>query len=459
MGQKPLERGVPVSGPRSLHGIDPRRVVEEFAARDLDSMTDTDLYRQAAVIVSKPPAQGLTSFTLHAPLELMARYAVLPWVDPAERSLARLQIVASAAAYESGVTSGELPNAASRFLDLETARRELQQAFPSGDVSRVESLAIQIAAQFGVFPLVRILAPLALTTLTAASHAHIGLWLLLRHGTVDGVVGAELLRAALRLMSADPGGRLTSFSGMQLSGRGRLPKTPREVEQETLEILADPPRHKMGVGGIRGFLEAGEASGNPDSLFGRLLQYDLTDAQIDAAFRAVLRVSAHCMIQHDATQSKFGWSHCLTLPQAACGLASLGIERKLGLATTLVWITTYRSSMSDQVLDCEWVPANIAGDSSVEGALQTSPEFAASRVWHAEPAEFPAVRRALATSAAIRGDQHLIKYTRACFDLAEFDPEWTQLYLAAAAHLGAVWAVEVPRNLIEESLLDGKTTP
>ena len=140
------------------------------------------------------------------------------------------------------------------------------------------------------------------------------------------------------------------------------------------------------------------------------------------------------MLQDDIQQAKFGWTHCLTLPQSACGLSSLNTDRKLALAAALVWITAYRSVLSNRALDFNWVPPKTK-DASVLEALHTSPQVAAARVWHADESELPEIRRALATHASIRNDIHLVKYTRACFDMGSFDPTHSRLYLAGAAHL------------------------
>jgi hypothetical protein len=158
------------------------------------------------------------------------------------------------------------------------------------------------------------------------------------------------------------------------------------------------------------------------------------------------------MLQHDTSFAKFGWSHCLTLPQAACGLSSLNLDRKLALAATLVWTTAYRSVLSNRDLDFAWQPAKLAGSASVIEALQTSPTVAAARVWHADPNERSAIKQTLATEASIRTDQHLIKYTRACLDMISFDPEYERLYLAAAAHLCSVWVKEQPETSIHTTL-------
>lgn len=239
---------------------------------------------------------------------------------------------------------------------------------------------------------------------------------------------------------------------MNLAAAKPLKQSPADVEREVLTKLAAPTRGKLVGGGMRGLITSGEATGNADALFADFLRHDLSDEQIDAAFRASLRVCAHNMLQHDTAAAKFGWSHCLTLPQAACGLSSLNINRKLALAATLVWTTAYRSVLSNRDLDFGWAPEKLDGSASVLEALQTSPTTAAARVWHADASERSEIKQTLATQASIRTDQHLIKYTRACFDMISFDPEYEQLYLAAAAHLSSVWVKEQPGSQLKNSL-------
>src|SRR5581483_6252190 len=170
-----------------------------------------------------------------------------------------------------------------------------------------------------------------LPTLTGASHSHIGLWLLLRHARTSDVGDANLLRAAARSLAGSPKDQLKSFSGMAIDGDKPLVQSPTDVEKEVLEKLTAPPRRTGGLGGMRGLFTAGEATGNTDALFTDSIRHDLTTDQIEAAFRAVLRACAHNMLQHNPNYAKFGWSHCLTLPQAACGLSSLNLDRKLAL--------------------------------------------------------------------------------------------------------------------------------
>lgn len=443
--------------PRSLDGIDPRNVVDAYRGRQLATLSDSELIRGVADIVSTP-GKGLTSFTLHAPLELLARSGLLALVAPEDRELARMQILASGAAYQAGTTPLPSPARIGDFPDFATATSELGRVFRAGDEDGLEAVVLALARQFGTASLVQALTPALLPTLTSASHAHIGLWLLLRHGAAGDPRDGSLLRAAARKLAADPNGRLSSFSGMDIRGRKPLDKTPEQIERDILARLASPPKGgKPANYGIRGLMEAAEATGNVDRYFGDFIRHQLSDEQMDAAFRAVMRVSAHAMLQDDPEQAKFGWSHCFTLPQAACGLSSLNVDRKLALATTMVWIMAYRTILSERPLDFTYRPP--PSRASLREALHSGPDQAARRFWHAAPEEITAIHRLLATEAAVRNDQHLVKYTRACFDMCGFDPGSWRLYLASAAKLCALWIAETPRKKIPDRFLDGRSTP
>lgn len=223
-----------------LHGIDPDDLVAEYRRRGLDELSDAELCQQAAAMISPPPAKGGSSFTLHAPLELLARYGLMPLVDPRERKLARLRMVASAASFEAETTAGPAPAKISRFANPGDAIAEFTRCFHAGDAGGLESIVLQFAAQFGTARLVHVLTPLALPTLTGTSHSHIGLWLLLRHGRGSDTRDAGLLRAAARALASGPNSQLKSFAGMAIKGNAPLAQTPAEVEREILAKLAAP---------------------------------------------------------------------------------------------------------------------------------------------------------------------------------------------------------------------------
>ena len=299
-----------------------------------------------------------------------------------------------------------------------------------------------------------LLTPLTLPTLTGASHSHIGLWLLLRHAEAAGGEDASLLRAAVRALAADPTGQMKSFQGMSIEGTQRLEIPPDQVCRETLDKLVNPTKGTLGGESIRELVEAGERTGNVDTLFGTL------SVTISAGRRS-MRPSGRCCESAPTACCSTTWnrpSWLVALPDfAAIGVRPVqrDDDRKLALAAGLVWTTAYRSVLSDRALDMSWHPQPTK-DVSVLEALQTSPATAASRVWHAQDGELSAIRRILATEASIRNDTHLVKYTRACLDMGTFDPERVRLYLAAAAHLCAMWMAEVPRAAIAEALLVGR---
>ena len=448
----------PVSRSRNvLHGIDPSSVDAEYDKRGLERLSDVELVRSIAEIVSRP-CKGLTSFTLHAPLELMARYGLLPFVHPTRRRLARLQMTASAAAYEAGTTPLADAESVRPFADASAAGGSLRTAFEKEDTSGFEAIALQIAKQFGTPAMVHLLTPLAVPSLAAIGHSHIALWLLLRHGAAGETNDATLMRAALRYVAAEPAARMQSFDGMQLSGAKPLGWSAAEIEEDVFAKLADPPHSSFRDTGLRSVVEAGERTGNADELFGIYMRHRMTDEEIDATFRAIMRVAAQSMLQHSTDNAKFGWSHCLSQPQAACGLASAGSHRKLCLGASFVWISAFRSVVSQSELDLAWTPPRVEA-ATFDESLNDSPGSAAAHVWYASDEDLPLIRQEIATRASIRNDQHLVKYVRACFDMSGFDPGATRLYLAAAARLCALWIQDQPRGEIGEDWLAGRSTP
>src|SRR6266576_3426782 len=93
-------------------GIDPDAAA--YRARGLDALSDEQLFSLAANVVSVPKRDPANSFILHAPLELLARRALLHYVAPDRRAAVRQQIVRVAALYERAAEPVE-PTAASSF--------------------------------------------------------------------------------------------------------------------------------------------------------------------------------------------------------------------------------------------------------------------------------------------------------------------------------------------------------
>src|ERR1700689_2692185 len=137
-----------------IGSIDPKNVVDEYRDRALAELSDAELFDQVCPIVARPPVRGLTSFTLHAPLEVMARYGLMRLVEPPDRELARLQMVASAAVYGHQVDLMPDPARVYSFPDANTAAAELASAFSSGDADGMEARVLSVAWHFGIKSLV-----------------------------------------------------------------------------------------------------------------------------------------------------------------------------------------------------------------------------------------------------------------------------------------------------------------
>ena len=88
-----------------LAGLAPDDVGTQWEARGLDRLSDGELVALAAAHLSLPRRDRADSFVLHAPLELLARSALLPLVEPAQREVARRRIAALVTAYDQGAAA------------------------------------------------------------------------------------------------------------------------------------------------------------------------------------------------------------------------------------------------------------------------------------------------------------------------------------------------------------------
>jgi hypothetical protein len=145
---------------------------------------------------------------------------------------------------------------------------------------------------------------------------------------------------------------------------------------------------------------------------------------VDDARRVLLRTAARSMLQDDPASAPYGWTHCLTMPQAVLDLADRGAEPDLAVAVAATYVLGFRSTQGRVAIDPGWTPA---------------PGSAAHHVWHAPAEELERIIGELAAFGAVHPDAHVAKYTLAGIDAAEADPEAAHLFLAAVAHLHAVW--------------------
>jgi hypothetical protein len=360
------------------------------ALLDLD---DRALVAAAADIVAVPREAPADSFVLHAPLELLARALLLPRVPASARDAARARIAESASAFAAAGAPVEAP-AAYAAASVETACTDLVAAMGAGDLDRVDAVAAWLDAHASPRQLRTGLGAAVVPSLAAAGHAPILLQLLPR---VSGL-GTNLLRGPCRELARGPEWRLRWFDG---APAGSAPL--EDVERSLLDV----PR--LGVPGsdfIFPLMDQAERSGVAADLLGGLVGRDPDPARMA---RWLALVASWSMLQEPDDFVPYGWTHCLTMPQAVLDLAGdVGAERSAVVAATHV--VGFRAALGSVTL----VP-----DDGVEAPVP--------------PAE-------LVAFGAAHTDAHVVKHTLAALDAAAADPAHAAIHLAAAARLHRWWS-------------------
>lgn len=391
---------------------------------------DRALVDHVAEIIARPKAGPADSFVLHAPLELMARAALLPRVPEASREAARARIVALGDAYlAAGAPAEARPPRAFGAIDVALAR--LRAAIDAGDVDEADDVAAYVADAAPAGVIVRGLAADVVPRLSAAGHGCIFLALLGR--PTSGPMVAYALRGLARELARAPDWTLTwqrrrapsVAPSMDLAARLRRPRAPGEP----------------GSAFIHPIMSLVERTGLAEST----LDAATRGLGVHAARRVLSRVAALSMLQDDLAQAPYGWSHCLTMPQATLAIAPLCPSPEDAIAVAATFVLGFRATLGRVVLDLDHVPDARAG--STLDALDDAPAVAASAAFHAAPHAIGDVIDRLVTRAALHEDAHLAKYTLACLDARAYDRGAARLYLAAAAYLGAYWEDRARRGL------------
>lgn len=373
-------------------------LVDEFQRRRLDQLSDVELIAAVGRVVSEPRRDPADSFVLHAPLELAARAALLPHVAPDRRELARMHIVAIAAQYEAFGPPLASVGSVSDPTDVDWAISAFRDAVAEGDLERTDSAAQGVASMLDPDEMAGALADFVTPLTAAAAHAPIFLNLSLRGDPRCGITTA-LLRPLARELARHPAWRV-GWTDDRFADRATDPATLRDA-------LATTP-HVGGDDGddIHALIDNVDASGAAERHLG-----DVVGRHDPEAARSVLRCAALSMLQDSAKHAPYGWTHCLTLPQAVLGVAPLCSDSDRSLAIAATHVMAFRAGLGETMLD---------------PTAQIDPS--------------PVKVTRLLTQAATSHDAHIVKYTLACLDATTDDPEFAGLYLAAAQHLLDVWA-------------------
>jgi hypothetical protein len=405
------------------------------ALADTDNESDATLTARAAEQISVPRDAPANSFVLHAPLELLARTALLAYVDASCRPQARERIREIERSFTS-FAPAEPTDRRRAFDRADEAVRHLSDAIDANDLEGADEAADWLGAKLTPFELSTALADVVVASLAAAAHAPIFLWLAPRVNPRGNLTGG-LVRPLVRELARDASMRLRWIDERRSESRRAECET---TAADMIAALASAPN--LGEGASN-FIFPTMSRVDTAALAPAILGPVCGPGAIRGRGRAVTRAAAWSMLAEPPTHAPYGWSHALTMSQAAIGIAGSCADPTRALATAATYVFGFRATLAVRPLVESFEPGPVAV--SWDEAFAAGPDSAAAAAWHV-----PADRRAqlvaqLANRAATHPDAHQAKYTLACLDAMGDDPGMARLYLAAAARLVGYWAsVPVP---------------
>ena len=397
-------------------------ILRTYAELGGDERSDAELVARVAHRVQRPREGHADSFILHAPLEVLARAALLPWVAPEGRAIARLRLVAVATQFEAQPAMVAAAPSASE-QSPEHAASALVAALSSADLEATDQAALDLAASASGAALTHLIGDAVLPSLAAAGHAPIFLYQLPRVSP-RGDAPPVLLRPLAR--------ELGRFPQLQLEWVQDRPTTGGSAAA-LADALASLPQ--LGVPGntfIYPLMHQVDEQVAPE-----LMRPALGGVTVDDARPIILRSAARAMVMGPAEHAPYGWSHCLTMSQAALEIAPGLKDPSLGIAVAASNVVGFLAGLADAPIP-RTVELDAPGGSfaaAVAGGMTTAAGYA----FLAGDDELAAIRTDIVTAACARHDAHLVKYTLACLDAMAADPPAARLYLAAAATLLAYW--------------------
>jgi hypothetical protein len=370
--------------------------------------------RLAVPRVDVPP--DLYSFVLHAPMELLARRALLSYVEAEAREKALARIEDLVAGYER--VPPQAAAAPVEFPSVAAASDTLLQALAERDAVRVDATAAWLDARATTADISHALAPHALPALAAAGHANIYIGLLAPATSSGGMT--PMLRPVAGALVADPAEPI----GIPAVRRNET------ATARLLEVLSGAGgREPVPLSFIAPLIHDAARRGVLDLL----CESEGTFVAPNRAPLELLRVAAQAMLQGPPEYAAYGWTHCLTLAQGALRAGALAADLTAGTYMAAAYIASHVAAYAGKPLDLNYRPEPTP--IVLERALRDSPTSAAGAAWQA-PEQATAI---LAAAAAVNHDAHRVKYTLACLEAAAGDPAAGRLYVAAAAYLNAWW--------------------
>ena len=161
----------------------------------------------------------------------------------------------------------------------------------------------------------------------------------------------------------------------------------------------------------------------------------LTHTTVADARVQLLRLAAHSMLQDNPAHAPYGWSHCLTMPQATLNMAHRLPDPERSIAVAATYVCGFRATLSTTAIDPAWEPEPVGAGLTLANATAAQ---AAGLLWHATTERARLVQELIDFAGAAE-DTHLAKYTEACLTAARDDPGAAPLFHAAMAYLATWW--------------------
>jgi hypothetical protein len=407
-----------------LGHIDPDDITGAWTSRGLDRITDAELLNAACQMLSTPRDEAANSFTLHAPLELMARAELLRLVSAQRREAVRQRIGHIAATWAITGDSTETAEPADVSAPDEQPLDTLTEALRHGDPETADRAFVALCATRDQDHIVGDLVDLVLPYLGGAAHSAIFLELLPRFRPA-GINPALMARTLLGEIARNPDWQLRWLHQPRPEATSDASLTDRLISPKA---EGEPSSH---------FVQPTMALVDDTGLAHRTLADATQHLSIEDARRQLLPIAAMSMLQDEPTNAPYGWTHCLTLPQATLAVAHRASDAQRAVDVAATYVLGFRATQSSGQIDPRWEPAPT--DRFADEVTHLEPSAAASTAWHAKPEQRGHITQQLIDHAAPHHDAHLAKYTLACIDAGTHDPAHHHLYLAAAAYLAAWW--------------------
>lgn len=360
-----------------------------------------ELIDRAVARVSVPKAAPADSFVLHAPLELMARVHLLRYLRAEDRDAALGMIEWLSDQYERAGDPVEPPSPAPANVPTAATRpAALIDALAAGDADRVDALASALLPTMSAAEVVGAFGEAVVPSLAAAGHAPIGFALLLRDRAATGL-SPTLLRGPLRSLAAHPDWQVSWHASH--SGRG-------DATGLYEALRSAPYLGRPSSDFIHPLMTQAQQPGVADRLLGPVLA---DRYHVPAALHTVTRIAAWSMLHDDPAHAPYGWSHAMTMPQGVLALAGAGVRARTALAVASTYALGFRVAFGRETL-----PERVAPETGGRPHIDV---------------------HELAAAASMHHDAHLVKYTLACLHAAADDPEFAELYAAAAQFLLDWW--------------------